>query len=103
MIITPDYIKTYTHVVLEQPLKNHKFIWEEYIQNGELWERVYSSNSSYHLCPYDGSFRECKTCGLGGEEFDIATCLSRQEFTPISVLVDRIKRCQAAGLRVEMY
>lgn len=103
MIVTPDYINTYTHVVLEQPLKNDKYLREEYTRNGELWERVFSSNSSYHLCPFDGSFRDCETCGLGGEEFDMAYCLSKQECIPISTLVNRIKLCQAAGLRVEMY
>ena len=103
MNITSEYINTYTHIILEQPLKNDKFLYEEYIHRGDLWERLYFSNSSYHLCPYDGSFRECKTCGLDGGNFDIAYCLSKQEFTPISVLVQRIKQCQAAGLRVEMY
>jgi hypothetical protein len=103
MIVTPDYINTYTHVVLEQPLKSDKYLREEYTRNGELWERVFSSNSSFHLCPFDGSFRDCKSCGLGGEEFDIAYCLSKQECIPISTLVNRIKLCQAAGLRVEMY
>lgn len=103
MTITSDYINTYTSIVLEQPLKNGKYLREEYTRNGDLWERTFSSNSSYHLCPFDGSFRDCKTCGLGSDDFDIAYCLSKQECIPISTLVYRIKRCQAAGLPVEMY
>ena len=103
MKITPEYINTYTCIVLEQPLTNGRYLREEYTHEGNEWKRIFTSNSSYHLCPYDGSFRECKSCGLGGEDFDTAYCLSKQEFTPISVLVKRIKQCQAAGLRVEMY
>ena len=103
MVITPDYINTYNCIILEQPLTNGRYLREQYTQEDGVWKRTFSSNSSYHLCPYDGSFRECKSCGLGGEEFNIDYCLSKQEFTPISILVNRIKLCQAAGLHVEMY
>ena len=103
MKILPEYIETYNCIVLEQPLPNNKIIREEYYNRGSQWERLYSSDSSYHLCPYDGSFRDCKTCGLSGGNFDTAYCLSKQEFIPISVLVQRIKQCQAAGLQIKMY
>ena len=103
MKVTPEYIETYTSICFEQPLKNNRYIREEYTRNGDQWECRYSSNSSYHLCPFDGQFRTCESCGIGDADFDMDYCLSKQTSIPTSLLIYRIKKCQSAGVPITFY
>lgn len=103
MKLTKEIVETYTSICFEQPLKNQKYLREEYIRNGDLWECRYSSNSTFHLCPYDGQFRDCKSCGIGEEDFDTDYCLSKQKNITTSLLLDRITKCQSAGVPITFY
>lgn len=103
MKVTPEYVETYTSICFEQPLKNNKYLREEYSRTEDGWECRYSSNSTYHLCPYDGQFRACKDCGISDADFDIDYCLSKQQTIPTSLLIKRIKLCQSAGVPITFY
>lgn len=103
MKLTKEIVETYTSICFEQPLKNQKYLREEYIRSGDLWECRYSSNSMYHLCPYDGQFRSCESCGISDEDFDTTYCLSKQIFIPTSLLLERITLCQNASVPITFY
>lgn len=101
MVINKDHIEGYSTIIFTQPLAGGRRIREIYKKVSYLWEISYDSDAPYHVCPYDGIFRDCKSCGALDDDFDIKYCTNKITRITSKTLVDRIKKCQAAGLDVQ--
>lgn len=101
--INSDYVNQYKEVVLTQPIAHEKYIKQNYEKVDRGWKLSYSTDSTYHICPYDGVFRNCKDCGALDEDFDIAFCTNKTQVISTGALVGRIKDCIKAGLDVQFY
>lgn len=99
--VNKDYVNQYGKIVLTQPLAHGKYIQQTYTKEGLTWKVVHSSNSAYHICPYDGQFRNCKDCGALEDDFDVKFCLKKQQLISSTALSGRINDCLKAGLEVK--
>ena len=98
--INKDYIKDYSQVVLIQPLKSG-VVRQIYTQANGKWAVLHSTTSPFHICPYDGVFRDCKVWGALEDDFDINYCLNKIQDVSPGALVNRINDCINAGLEVQ--
>ena len=101
MVINKDHIETYSTIIFTQPLSGGRHMREIYTKVPNGWEIRYDSDAPQHICPYDGMFRDCKSCGALEDDFDIKYCTNKITRVSSKVLVDRIKKCQAANLEVQ--
>ena len=99
--VNKDYVNQYNRVILTQPLAHGKYIQLIYDKVDKGWKATYSTNSAYHICPYDGIFRNCKDCGALEDNFDIKFCLKKQQILSAGTLSNRINECYNAGLEVK--
>ena len=99
--ISQRFLEKYDVVILTQPLAHGKYIKQKYHKADNIWAITYESNSIYHICPYDGIFRNCVDCGALDEDFDIEFCLNKIESISSGALIERIYKCQDAGLQVD--
>ena len=99
--INNDYINQYNIVTLTQPLAHDRYIKQTYEKFNKGWRLTYTSNSAYHICPYDGVFRHCEECGAFEDDFDVAYCLNKEQFISTGALNGRIHDCMRAGLEVQ--
>ena len=98
--VNEKYVENFSTIIFTQPLRSGRIIEEVYSKTPKGWLVTYNSDSAYHICPYDGAFRNCKECGANDEDFDVNFCLEkRQYFTP-KELVNRIEICLDAKLNV---
>lgn len=100
--INKEYVEQYNKVILTQPLAHDTILQQIYERDGQRWRLSYSSTSIYHVCPYDGVFRSCRDCGALEEDFDIEFCRKKTQFISTGAIVERIKDCKNAGLKVEL-
>lgn len=96
-------VDKYTVVELIQPLPHGNYLKQRYEHMSNLWKVVFSTNSSYHLCPYDGVFRNCEECGADRDDFDDSFCKNKMVFVDSKELNERIADCKRAGLEVKYY
>lgn len=99
--INKDYLSQYTQVSMIQPLANEKYIKLTYDKTDKGWKATYSTNSAYHICPYDGNFRNCKDCGALEDDFDVKFCLKKEQILSAGALSVRVNECLGAGLEVK--
>ena len=99
--ITKDYIEGYDKIVFTQPLAHQKYLKQIYNKCDKGWLISYESNSVYHVCFFDGVFRDCKECGILDDDFDIAYCVSKTELISSAALIERINDCMKDGLEVQ--
>ena len=99
--VNKDYVNQYHQVVLTQPLAHGKYIRQTYNKTKHGWVITHSTNSAYHICPYDGQFRNCKDCGALEDDFDIKFCLKKQQVVGAAALSERVNDCLGAGLEVQ--
>lgn len=99
--ISQRFLERYDVIVFTQPLAHDKYIKQKYNKKDGKWTVTYESNSVYHICPYDGVFRNCVDCGATDEDFDIEFCLNKVETIGSAALIERIYKCQDAGLQVD--
>lgn len=99
--VNKDYVNQYSKVVMTQPLANNKYIQRSYEKDGDKWRARYSTNSAYHICQYDGNFRNCKDCGALEEDFDVKFCLKKEQVLSAGAVSVRVNECLAAGLDVQ--
>lgn len=101
--INQKFINKYDRIIFTQPLAHDKYIKQIYIKEGNTnkWKVVYKSNSIHHICPYDGVFRNCADCGAIDEDFDVKFCTNKTEIVGAGALIERIYKCQDAGLKVD--
>lgn len=98
--INKDYVDRYNEIELIQPLTHGTHLKQIYNKEGNRWAVTYSSTSVYHVCPYDGVFRNCRDCGALEEDFDVKFCTKKLQHISSAALVERIVDCMAAGLEV---
>jgi len=100
--VNKDYVNQYSKIILTQPLAHNKRIQLTFEKTGEGWWKArYSTNSAYHICPYDGIFRNCKDCGALEDDFDVEFCLKKELFLSAGAVSVRANECLAAGLDVQ--
>lgn len=100
--VNKDYVSQYKKIIMTQPLAHEKYIQLTYEKDIDgRWKTRYSTNSVYHICPYDGIFRNCKDCGALEEDFDISFCLDKTQIVSAGALSGRINDCLSAGLKVD--
>ena len=100
--VNKDYINQYSKIIFTQPLAHGKYIQQVYDKTSKGWKVSHSTNSSYHICPYDGIFRNCKDCGALEDDFDINFCLKKQQIISAGALSNRVNDCLGAGLEVQL-
>ena len=103
--INKDYLQNYTKVIMTQPLpKGNKLFMTFNLNDDKEWcTASYSTNREcgYHVCPYDGQFRNCKDCGALDDDFDVKFCLKKQQVYSPGAVCTRINDCIKAGLNVQ--
>ena len=99
--VNKDYVNQYSKVTMTQPLAHGKYIELSYEREGDKWKARYSTNSAYHICPYDGNFRNCKDCGALDDEFDVKFCLKKEQILSSGAVSVRVNECLSAGLEVK--
>ena len=86
--VNKDYVNQYRKIILTQPLAHGKYIQQVYTKEGLTWKVTHTTNSAYHICPYDGIFRNCKDCGALEDDFDIKFCLKKEQIlSPIRAII----------------
>lgn len=98
--ITEKYIEQYDRIVFNQPLAHQKYLKQIYDKCNKGWLISYQSDSAYHVCFFDGVFRDCKECGILEDDFDISYCVSKTELISSAALVERINDCMKAEIEV---
>ena len=104
--VTERYVSKYDTIILNQPLAHGKVLKQIYNKFGggdKRWMVSYDSNSVYHICPFDGVFRDCKECGINDEDFDVTFCTNKTQAVTTAALIERINDCLNAGLDVNFY
>lgn len=96
--VNKDYVNQYSKIILTQPLAHNKYIQLTYDKVDKGWKATYSTNSAYHICPYDGIFRNCRDCGALEDDFDVKFCLKKQQIISAGAVSVRANECLAAGL-----
>lgn len=98
-------VDKYSVVELIQPLPHGNYLKQRYehLSDSNLWKVIHLTNSSYHLCPYDGVFRNCEECGADREDFNEVFCRNKMEFVDGRELNERIADCRRANLEVKFY
>lgn len=99
--INENYINRYNCVVLTQPLAHDKFLKQIYHKAKDKWIISYDSNSVYHVCPFDGVFRNCSECGILDENFNVTICTNKTQAVDIKELYQRVMDCKKSGLQVD--
>lgn len=99
--VNKDYVNQYSKIILTQPLAHEKYIRQTYDKIDKGWKVTHSTNSAYHICPYDGIFRNCKDCGALEDDFDVSFCLNKTQIVSAGALSGRINDCLGAGLKVD--
>lgn len=96
--ITKGYIKHYERIKMEQTLPSGRHLRVEYmrIPTGK-WVAKYETDSVYHICPYDGVFRNCKDCEAYNEEDEkMNSCILHSDVVTDDEMVSRAVACAAA-------
>lgn len=100
--VNKDYVSQYSKIIMTQPLAHEKYIQLTYEKDIDgRWKARYSTNSAYHICPYDGIFRNCKDCGALEDDFDVKFCLKKQQIVSSGALANRANDCLSAELDVQ--
>ena len=99
--VNKDYVNQYKTIVMTQPLAKGKYIKLTYTKESDGWHARYSTDSAYHICQYDGIFRNCKDCGALEEDFDIGCCLKKEQILSAGAVSVRVNECLGADLEVQ--
>ncbi len=98
--ITKGYVNRFDKIKFTQVLPSGRYVYEEYTWHPLIkqWYIQYSSDSVYHICPYDGIFRECKDCEVYNEAIDdekfIELCSARTCWVSSNELARRCTLCE---------
>ena len=100
--VNKDYVSQYSKIIMTQPLAHGKYIQLTYEKDTDgKWRARYSTNSAYHICQYDGNFRNCKDCGALDEDFDVEFCLNKEQILSAGAVSVRVNECLGSGLEVQ--
>ena len=99
--VNKDYVNQYSKIILTQPLAHEKYIQQIYDKTDKGWVVSHLTNSVYHICPYDGNFRNCRDCGALEDDFDVSYCLKKQQIISAGAVSGRVNDCLSAGLEVK--
>lgn len=98
--INKDYLKNYSKITLIQPVKNG-VITQTYTREGKGWKVTHGTTTAFHICPYDGIFRNCKDCGALEDDFDVNFCLKKLQVFSDGAVCNRINDCLKSKLEVK--
>lgn len=101
-----DCLATSTTIIMTENLQPAgtylRVMYEKMEPAPYTWRATYTSNSAYHICPFDGNFRKCESC-RGIEEMEDTYCLTKQQFVSTKELEERIKMYINGGGKLEYY
>lgn len=98
--ITKGYVNRFDLIKFTQILPSGRRVCETYFKqpNVEEWTIQYTTDSAYHICPYDGIFRDCGNCDVyeeaGDEEDFIERCLAHIQRINSMELARRCTLCE---------
>jgi len=104
-----EYIESYKTIIFTQILPSKNFVscyWTQVYEDDQpqgKWIATYITSSAYHICPMDGSFRNCRDCGAFEPDFTIDYCYSKLQEIDTKELISRIVDCERAGVKVEYF
>lgn len=108
--ITKGYVNRFDLIKFTQVLPNGRHMFETYFRepNKETWKIQHSTDSAYHICPYDGIFRECGECEVvlesANDEEIVEKCLQKLERISSEGLARRCTLCeQTADCKVDYW
>lgn len=105
--ITRAFVTHHNLITMEQILPSGRKVWATWGRlKKDEWLPSYKTDSAYHICPYDGAFKDCKTCDMydedGGTMFD--NCMewwNKQKITD-EEMASRATACaNAAGCTIK--
>lgn len=92
--ITKGYVNHYQTITMTQTLPSGRNVYAKYVRIGkDKWNPIYSTDSAYHICPYDGQFRDCKVCDVTINGLD---CISHEEVISSAEMASRATACANA-------
>lgn len=102
--LNKDYISQYSKIIMTQPLAHGKHMQVIYTKDTDgKWRARYLTNSAFHICQYDGNFRNCRDCGAFEEDFDINFCLKKEQILSSGAVSVRVNECLGSGLDVQFF
>ena len=96
--INSEYISYYDEIILTQPLVRGYSLYQHFRKNSQKWKVIYTTNSPFSICPWDGMERKCIDCD--GNE-DENCCFNHQQILSSRVVCNRVNDCIKAGLEVK--
>ena len=99
--ITRGYVNHYQTIKMVQTLPSGRHVFVEYIKIGkDKWTPKYSTDSAYHICPYDGRFQDCIACEAFTEalndEMIVKNCQKHTEEISSTEMAQRAAACSKA-------
>lgn len=98
--ITKGYVNRFDMIKFTQILPSGRRIHETYYREPakEMWRIQYTTDSAYHICPYDGTFRECGDCNAVLDSVEdteiVEKCLEKMMRVSSEVLARRCTLCE---------
>lgn len=108
--ITKGYVNRFDTIKFTQTLPSGRCVHETYYREPgkEMWRIQHTTDSAYHICPYDGIFRECNECDAvlksANDDEIIEKCLQKLERISSEGLAHRCTLCeQTVGCTVNYW
>lgn len=100
--VTKGYVNRFDVIKFIDTLPSGRHVYEIYtrVRPETMWTIMHSTDSTYHICPYDGIFRNCSDCGANAEDFDVQFCLDKLERISSEALAERCTLCEAAQVPI---
>lgn len=97
--ITKGYVNHYQTIKMTQTLPSGRHVYVTYtkIENKDRWQAAYSTDSAYHICPFDGRFINCPDCGVCSTDKEHEeSCVSHKEVISSKEMASRANACAKA-------
>lgn len=98
--ITKGYVNHYQTIKMTQMLPSGRHVYVMYtkIKNKDQWQATYSTDSAYHICPFDGRFINCQDCDVYSTDKEyIDNCLLHSEMVSSKEMASRANACAKAS------
>lgn len=105
--ITRGYVNHYQTIKMAQTLPSGRHVFVEYVKTpNDKWVATYSTDSAYHICPYNGQFIDCAQCAAvieaANDEDIVKNCFTREERISSEEMASRATACvNADGCKID--
>lgn len=97
--ITRAYVTHFNIINMEQILPSGRKVCVQWNRTkNNKWMPVYSTDSVYHICPYDGQFIDCNRCECYNDLPDemLKACEAKLEYISNEEMASRATACANA-------